>query len=169
VRSLDEVGRLLEATPGPGLKYKAALSVAYGAGLRAGEVVTLRISDIDSNRVLIRVEQGKGRKDRYAMLSPQLLELLCVVVAMSLARLAVPGPPRDTKVRTRIALEVWPMGNVATARGDVVSHRHTVALDIEDSPTRRVASVRPWICFLASTQGRRLFSGLTSAAKGNDL
>ena len=70
----EEVARLLEAAPGP--KYKAALSVAYGAGLRAFEVVALKISDIDSKRMLIRVEQGKGRKDRYAMLSPQLLELL---------------------------------------------------------------------------------------------
>ena len=76
VLSLEEVGSLLEAAPGPGLKYQAALSVAYGAGLRAGEVVMLRVSDIDSNRNLIRVEQGKGRKDRYAMLSPQLLERL---------------------------------------------------------------------------------------------
>jgi integrase/recombinase XerD len=74
--SPEEVGRLLEAAPGPGLKYKAALSIAYGAGLRAGEVVMLRVSDIDSKRMLIRVEQGKGRKDRHAMLSPQLLELL---------------------------------------------------------------------------------------------
>jgi len=72
----DEVRRLLEATPGPGLKYKAALSIAYGAGLRGGEVVMLRVSDIDSKRMLIRVEMGKGRKDRHAMLSPQLLELL---------------------------------------------------------------------------------------------
>ncbi len=72
----DEVGRLLDAAPGPGLKYKAALSVVYGAGLRAGEVVMLKISDIDSKRMLIRVEQGKGRKDRHAMLSPQLLEVL---------------------------------------------------------------------------------------------
>jgi len=76
VLSPEEVGRLLEAAPGPGLKYKAALSIAYGAGLRAGEVVMLRVSDIDSKRMLIRVEQGKGRKDRHAMLSPQLLELL---------------------------------------------------------------------------------------------
>jgi integrase/recombinase XerD len=76
VLSPEEVGRLLEAAPGPGLKYKAALSIAYGAGLRAGEVVILRVSDIDSKRMLIRVEQGKGRKDRHAMLSPQLLELL---------------------------------------------------------------------------------------------
>jgi len=76
VLSPEEVGSLLEAAPGPGLKYQAALSVAYGAGLRAGEVVMLRVSDIDSNRNLIRVEQGKGRKDRYATLSPQLLERL---------------------------------------------------------------------------------------------
>lgn len=76
VLSQDDVGRLLEAAPGPGLKYKAALSVAYGAGLRGGEVVMLRVGDIDSKRMMIRVEMGKGRKDRHALLSPQLLELL---------------------------------------------------------------------------------------------
>lgn len=76
VLSLEEAGRLIEAAPGPGLKYKAALSVAYGAGLRAAEVATLKVSDIDSKRMLIRVEQGKGRKDRHAMLSPQLLKVL---------------------------------------------------------------------------------------------
>ena len=76
VLSPEEVGRLLEAAPGPSLKYKAALSIAYGAGLRAGEVMMLRVSDIDSKRMLIRVEHGKGKKDRHAMLSPQLLELL---------------------------------------------------------------------------------------------
>jgi site-specific recombinase XerD len=74
VLSPEEVGRLLDAAPA--LKYKAALSVAYGAGLRASEVVSLKISDIDSKRMVIRVEQGKGRKDRYVMLSPCLLELL---------------------------------------------------------------------------------------------
>jgi len=76
ILSPEDVGRLLEAAPGPGLKYKAALSVAYGAGLRSCEVVMLRVSDIDSKRMLIRVEMGKGRKDRHAMLSPHLLELL---------------------------------------------------------------------------------------------
>jgi site-specific recombinase XerD len=74
VLSPEEVVRLLDAAPG--LKYKAALSVAYGAGLRATEVISLKIGDIDSKRMLIRVEQGKGRKDRYVMLSPHLLELL---------------------------------------------------------------------------------------------
>ena len=60
----------------PNLKYKAALGTAYGAGLRVSEVAALKIDDIDSARMLIRVEQGKGRKDRNAMLSPQLLALL---------------------------------------------------------------------------------------------
>jgi site-specific recombinase XerD len=64
----------LEAAPG--LKYKAALSVAYGAGLRASEVVSLTVDDIDSERMSIRVQQGKGRKDRYALLSPTLLKVL---------------------------------------------------------------------------------------------
>ena len=64
VLSPEEVARFLEAAPG--VKYKAALSVAYGAGLRVSEVVSLKVSD----------EQGKGRKDRHAMLSPVLLGLL---------------------------------------------------------------------------------------------
>ena len=74
VLSPEEVARLLDAAPG--LKYRAALSVAYGAGLRASEVVSLKLSDIDSERMVIRVEQGKGRKDRYAMLPEPLLHLL---------------------------------------------------------------------------------------------
>jgi integrase/recombinase XerD len=74
VLSPEEVARLLDAAPG--LKYKAALSVAYGAGLRASEVISLKIGDIDSERMVIRVEQGKGRKDRYVMLSRHLLQLL---------------------------------------------------------------------------------------------
>jgi site-specific recombinase XerD len=74
ILSPEEVARFLEAAPGP--KYKAALSTAYGAGLRVSEVVALKVADIDSKRMLLRIEQGKGRKDRHAMLSPQLLELL---------------------------------------------------------------------------------------------
>lgn len=60
----------------PSIKYRAALMTCYGAGLRVSEVVALKLSDIDSQRKLIRVEQGKGQKDRYAMLSPRLLEVL---------------------------------------------------------------------------------------------
>src|SRR5882672_6594277 len=74
VLSPEEVARFLEAAPGA--KYKAAFSAAYGAGLRVSEVASLKVSDIDSKRMLLRIEQGKGRKDRFAMLSPQLLELL---------------------------------------------------------------------------------------------
>jgi site-specific recombinase XerD len=62
VLAREQVARLIEAAPGPGLKYKTALSIAYGAGLRGGEVVMLRVGDIDSKRMLIRVELGKGRK-----------------------------------------------------------------------------------------------------------
>ena len=74
VLSRDEAARLIAAAPN--LKHQVALSVAYGAGLRAGEVVSLKVGDIDSQRMTLRVEQGKGQKDRYAMLSPVLLERL---------------------------------------------------------------------------------------------
>ena len=80
VLSQEEVSRLLQAAPG--LKYKAALSVAYGAGLRVSEVAHLKVSDIPgsspgtSERMMLRVEQGKGQRDRDVMLSPQLLQLL---------------------------------------------------------------------------------------------
>ena len=74
VLSREEVARLIAAAGNP--KYRAALSVAYGAGLRVSEVVALKVSDIDSTRMTLRVEQGKGHTDRYAMLSPVLLEQL---------------------------------------------------------------------------------------------
>ena len=67
----EEVARLIDAAPG--MKYRAALSVAYGAGLRASEVIALKVADIDSARMVIRIEDGKGRKDRLAKLSPNLL------------------------------------------------------------------------------------------------
>jgi integrase/recombinase XerD len=74
VLSLDEVARLLNATTC--LKHQAALSVAYGAGLRVAEVSTLKVGDVDSERMLLRVERGKGGQYRNAMLSGDLLTLL---------------------------------------------------------------------------------------------
>jgi site-specific recombinase XerD len=74
ILSREEVARLIEAAKT--LKHRTALSVAYGAGLRVSEVIALKVGDIDSQRMLLRVEQGKGHKDRYALLPPLLLERL---------------------------------------------------------------------------------------------
>jgi len=74
ILSFEEVTRLLEAAGG--LKYQAALGIAYGAGLRASEVVHLTVTDIDAERMIIRVDEGKGQRDRHALLSPSLLRLL---------------------------------------------------------------------------------------------
>jgi site-specific recombinase XerD len=74
VLSPEEVLQFLECVPGP--KHRAILTTCYAAGLRISEVLHLRPNDIDSRRMVIRVEQGKGQKDRYVMLSPKLLELL---------------------------------------------------------------------------------------------
>ena len=74
VLSPAEVARFFRAIPS--LKQRTILMMAYGAGLRVGEVVQLRLSDIDRERSVIRVRQGKGKKDRYTMLSPALIEML---------------------------------------------------------------------------------------------
>jgi integrase/recombinase XerD len=74
VLSLAEVLQFFEAIPN--LKHRAIVMTAYAAGLRVSEVVALRVDDIDSRRMVIRIRQAKGRKDRYVMLSPRLLELL---------------------------------------------------------------------------------------------
>ncbi len=76
ILSREEVGRLIAAARN--LKHQTALALAYGTGLRVTEVVSLKVGDIDSQRMTLRVEQGKGQKDRYAMLSPVLLERLRV-------------------------------------------------------------------------------------------
>jgi site-specific recombinase XerD len=79
VLSVEEVALVLQAAPGA--KYKAALATAYGAGLRVSEVVALKVGDIDSERMLLRVERGKGRKDRHAV----------AAAARTLARLVAGG------------------------------------------------------------------------------
>jgi integrase len=70
----EEVARIIAAAPG--LKYRTAISVTYGAGLRASETASLKVSNIDSSAMTLTIEQGKGRKDRKAKLSPQLLATL---------------------------------------------------------------------------------------------
>jgi site-specific recombinase XerD len=74
VLSTLEAAQLIAAARN--VKHQAALSVAYGAGLRASEVCRLKVGDVDSDRMALRVEQGKGAKDRYAMLSPVVLQRL---------------------------------------------------------------------------------------------
>ncbi len=74
VLSVQEVARLFKAIPS--LKHRTILMLAYGAGLRIGEAVRTRLSDIDRDRMVLRVCQGKGKKDRYTVLSPGLLEML---------------------------------------------------------------------------------------------
>jgi site-specific recombinase XerD len=74
VLSREEAGRLIDCAPS--LKHRTALSVAYGAGLRVSEVTALKVGDVDSQRMLLRIEKGKGQKDRYALLPPILLERL---------------------------------------------------------------------------------------------
>ena len=74
VLSAQEVARFFKAIPS--LKHRTILMLAYGAGLRIGEAVRVRVSDIDRERKVIRVQQGKGKKDRYTLLSPALLEIL---------------------------------------------------------------------------------------------
>jgi site-specific recombinase XerD len=74
VLSRDEVSRFLEAVEIP--KHRIILTICYAAGLRISEAVRLTASAIDSQRMVIRIEEGKGRKDRYVMLSPKLLDVL---------------------------------------------------------------------------------------------
>jgi integrase len=69
--SVDELQRLFTSAAHP--RNRALLMTTYAAGLRVGEVVRLRLTDIESDRLLIRVNQGKGRKDRYTLLSARLL------------------------------------------------------------------------------------------------
>lgn len=74
ILSPEEILRLLQAAPS--FPHHVIFSTMYGTGMRVSEAVHLRATDIDSQRMMIRIEQGKGRKDRYVQLSPKLLELL---------------------------------------------------------------------------------------------
>jgi site-specific recombinase XerD len=106
-----EVAALLASAPGPGLKYRAALGISNGAGLRASEVCNLKVTDIvpearlrhdDSQRMLIHVDQGKGARDRQAMLAPILLEVLRQYWRVSRPEgWLFPGKPKITALSPR--------------------------------------------------------------------
>ena len=97
VLSAEEITRFLQAVPG--LRNRVALTTAYSAGLRVSEVVALKVGSIDSARMVIRVEQGKGNKDRYVMLSPQLLAILRTYWRLTKpAHWLFPGRDRDQPV-----------------------------------------------------------------------
>ena len=97
VLSADEVVRFLEAVSS--LKARVALTTAYSAGLRVSEVAALKVSDIDSRRMLIRIEHGKGGKERYVMLSGVLLGILRDYWLVSRPRpFLFPGRPADKPI-----------------------------------------------------------------------
>jgi len=103
VLSRDEVAQFLRSANR--LKARTMLTTAYAAGLRVSELVALRVEDIDSRRMVIRVRQGKGRKDRYVMLSPKLLQLLRKYWKAARPRdWLFPGRNAHEPIRTRTAL-----------------------------------------------------------------
>jgi site-specific recombinase XerD len=105
VLSPDEVSQFFENVHN--LKHRAILMTAYAAGLRVSEVTSLRVNDIDSARMLIRVNQGKGRKDRYVMLSPNLLDLLRAYwKAVHPTDLLFPGRYRDRPITREAVYQV---------------------------------------------------------------
>ena len=109
VLSPEEVRRLLDAAPS--FKCRLLLSLAYGCGLRACEVVSLKVSDIDSAQMVIRIEQAKGRKDRYVMLSPKLLDMLRQLWKAARPQgWLFPGRPAVNPLTTRssTASSIWP-------------------------------------------------------------
>src|SRR3954453_16803054 len=120
ILSQDEVARLLAAVAD--LRMRALLTAVYAAGLRVSEVVRLQVTDIDSGRMTIRVREGKGGRDRYVMLSPQLLAILRAHWRRTRPRpwlFPVPDPSRPITTRTvrrvcRLAVETAGLDKAAT-------------------------------------------------------
>jgi integrase/recombinase XerD len=137
VLSGEEIVRFLQAVPG--LRNRAALTTAYGAGLRVCEVATLKVGDIDSSRMVIRVEHGKGGKDRYVMLSPQLLGILRAYWRLAKpAAWLFPGRQADRPISTatlqaacRVAAREAELGKPVT----VHTLRHSFATHLLEAGT----------------------------------
>jgi len=99
ILSRQEVQRLFQATANR--RDRALLMTAYGAGLRASEVICLKISNIDSDRMGLRIGQGKGRKDRYSLLPDRLLLYVAIGCATALNSGCFPVGERDARSRVR--------------------------------------------------------------------
>ncbi len=137
ILSHEEVTRLLGAAPN--LKHRLLLMTTYAAGLRVGEAVRLRVRDIDSQRMLIRVEQGKGKKDRYTLLSRRLLdELRQYYRVYRPIEWLFPQRGKDTPMATASALRIY---YAAKARagickdGGIHALRHAFATHMLESGT----------------------------------
>ena len=137
VLSTDEVTRLLACAPN--FKYRVMLTLCYSAGLRVSELVSLKVADIDSSRMVVRVEQGKGRKDRYTILSPQVLPMLrqWYVEAGKPKRWLFPSPVVDDQPLS-VNIVRWAVKKAATEAGitkNVSPHtlRHSFATHLLES------------------------------------
>jgi site-specific recombinase XerD len=129
VLSQEEVSRFLDNLSN--LKQRALIMTAYATGMRVSEVASLRVADIDSQRMMIRIEQGKGRKDRYVMLSPNLLELLRAYWKVARpSNWLFPGQRPGTHLTTKRIHQVCIKASAAaglTKRATVRALRHSFA------------------------------------------
>jgi integrase/recombinase XerD len=137
ILSHEEVTRLLSAAPN--LKHRLVLMTTYAAGLRVSETVHLRVTDIDSPRMLIRVEQGKGKKDRYTLLSPRLLdELRQYYRVYRPTEWLFPQRGKDTPMATATALRIYYAAKTRAGirkDGGIHSLRHAFATHLMDRGT----------------------------------
>src|SRR5947208_16659929 len=137
VLSADEVVRFLEAVPS--LKTRTALTTAYAAGLRASEAVGLKIADIDSSRMVIRVEHGKGGKDRYVMLSAQLLGILRTYWRLARPKdWLFPGRDKSAPIDVQVLYSACRSAGIAASLGKRVTvHtlRHSFATHLLENGT----------------------------------
>lgn len=128
VLSRQEVSRILNGVNN--FKHKAILMLTYSAGLRVGEVVTLKICDVDSKRMLIHIKQGKGRKDRYTILSEVALQTLRIYAeSCSLKEWLFPGAIIDSHLTVRSAQKIFEIArDLAGVKKQVSIHslRHYV-------------------------------------------
>lgn len=135
ILSADEVVRFLEAVPS--LKARAALTTAYAAGLRASEAASLKVADIDSDRMVIQVRHGKGAKDRTVMLSTQLLTILRTYWRLAHPQdFLFPGRSPDTPITTTCLHAACRSATKAaglTKRVSVHTLRHSFATHLLES------------------------------------